>query len=186
MSRVNPQMFVIKASTDMASDSANSSSACWTSRHVESRNSSIPDNGNSHRAISYSKVLQAIKRMTQMSEDHPFHLDAETAEQSSEILGVLFNNVDIDAPQIFPHEGDTLVLTWQNTMLKRLLSVSPGEVDVIEMLRSSSIRSEAECSFADKEELLPWLLSVAGRPVSSQTGSSQLKDEAVSACSKMI
>jgi hypothetical protein len=69
-------------------------------------------------------------------------IDSETKEEAEQILGYL-NLYDIPPPQIFSHGGDAVVFTWDTSKVTRYMTVSGGEIGVLDVHSASLV----ECSY---------------------------------------
>ncbi|MEZ2329946.1 hypothetical protein AB6802_09495 [Mesorhizobium sp. RCC_202] len=131
---------------------------------LESNAFTMPERPNGDRSIRFAKLLETIRRMARLPEHDDFYIDAKTAANSEAIVAVLWNNFELDAPKMFPHEGDSLVLTWDSTVLKRLLTIADEDLDLLEMNKKSKVRCEQELSFKSPDDLKNWIMQLGGLP----------------------
>lgn len=127
----------------------------------------LPPRPNSARALRFSKIVEAIRRMADLPPDHNFHIDAETAKKSQTILALLMNNFDLDVPKMFPQEGEALVLTWDSENIKRYLTVDKAELDLLDLNKRTRVRCAHELAFDGPEDLKDWIIKLGGLPLSN-------------------
>jgi hypothetical protein len=102
--------------------------------------------------------------MAELPPSHSLFLDPSTATRSEEIVALLYNNLNVIPPKLFPHEGDSLVLTWDMPEAKRMLSIEANDLDLVDILKRTKRRVRYEPQFQTEEEARRWVLSVAGVP----------------------
>lgn len=118
---------------------------------------------NSQRAQHFAAVYEAIRKMVRLPAEHDLHVDIDAARRSMDVLAVLGGNFDIDPPKIFPHEGESLVLTWDQEVIKRYLTISAADMDVMHVHKESNIRCEHQID-ANSAEVIRWLADLGGAP----------------------
>lgn len=101
----------------------------------------------SHERRAYASTIffnlfHALDRMGELPEHADQSIDQETKEEAEEVLN-LIQQYDIDPPQVFSHGGDAVVFTWKRDRRNRYLTVSGGEIAVLDV---DSV-SRVECSY---------------------------------------
>lgn len=107
-------------------------------------------------------LLDAIRRMSRLSDDDSLYLNREAADRAEEVVNVLALNSHLTPPKVFPHEGDSLVFIWDMPEFRRLLTVSSDEVDVADVHKMSLSRCLHTMPAGDVSDHYRWLLDLAG------------------------
>lgn len=126
----------------------------------------FPERPNSDRSRQFLAVIEAIRRLAKMDPNHDWHVDEKTASTSEKLIATLNFNYSGAAPKIFPHEGDTLVLTWESPRIKRLLSISGDEFELIDIDKLSRVKCDHLLQIDTPEKFNDWLSKLGGAPSS--------------------
>ncbi|MDR3497262.1 MAG: hypothetical protein P4L82_21920 [Ancalomicrobiaceae bacterium] len=94
------------------------------------------------KSSQYYAILSALRNMSKLSTDDEFYLDALTSERAQQLIGILSNNFDIDAPRLLPHDQEAIALTWELGMIKKYLTICKNEIDLMELNRKTNARIE--------------------------------------------
>lgn len=116
---------------------------------------------NSLRGAKFAALQETLLTLSTFPSDHEYHLDAGAAARASSYLGILANNLDIDAPRFFPQDGEAAVLTWDLGVVKRLLTIDADEEDLMDINRRTMVRCDHELP-EDVQERLGALLEELG------------------------
>lgn len=94
------------------------------------------------RVDRYFRLHQLIQKMAETPEGHRMHVAENIKTAAHDIVGVLRENFDLDAPRVYPSDDDTLVLVWEEDCRERLLTIGHEDVGLSERQSGSSeIRS---------------------------------------------
>lgn len=106
----------------------------------------IPNN-NDYRRHHYLSLQKTLSTLSKLSEDNSFYLSPAVTERASRLLGIIYQNVSIDAPKFFPQDGEAVVFTWDDVTVKRFLTVDDEELDLLDMEKTNYVR----CRYAMPE-----------------------------------
>jgi hypothetical protein len=147
---------------------APSSTAAYSSSEavfevLATENLTFPERPNSMRAVQFAALMEAIRRMADLPPRHEYHLDAETAKRAQNILGQILQNFSNKPPRLFPHEGESLVMTWDEGDIKRLLTIAGEELDILDLNKRSQVRCSLEFDLT-ADQVGEWFPSLGGVP----------------------
>lgn len=96
---------------------------------------------NSPRASYFHQLTESIHQLAALPEFDPMHIDAETKAYAVDLVGLIRDQFDIEAPQFFPQDAEALVLTWDKGRVKRLLTIAGEEVSLLDLDRATQKRA---------------------------------------------
>jgi hypothetical protein len=85
---------------------------------------------NNARVDQFFRLVNTIESMRQLPEDHPLYVEGAVAQKTIDIVNLLRQITSIDAPKVFPHEAEQLVLKWRDQSSDRFLSIFEQEVEI--------------------------------------------------------
>jgi len=122
-----------------------------------------------YRRNRFERLRTALSQMSSFDEKHPLFVEGELAGRAQLVLDTIENNSDVEPPQLYPFEDDTLVLKWSAALMDRFLSVVGSEVEVTTEESSSSSAKTVE--FGERwQESLRGLFESIGANFSSSSG----------------
>lgn len=82
--------------------------------------------------------------MRRLPKKHDYHLDPVVADKAINIINTIHSNFDADLPLLLPEDSGTLVLTWETELIKRFLSLTDDEQDLLTLNRKTRAKCEEE------------------------------------------
>lgn len=108
---------------------------------------------NNMRTVRFCDLHEAVAKMVDLPHNHPFHVSAEVGHTAIGLLGILKNNIDVDAPQLLPTEGSTLAFVWEEGNRQRMLTLGVDELDLMDRVVGSSEHTLVSASDDDDGDL---------------------------------
>ncbi|NKI61760.1 hypothetical protein HCG46_26030 [Labrenzia sp. PO1] len=90
----------------------------------------------------YAELFQAIHSMSELPEQEDLFLVPEVAKKASSVLGFLKEQVQLAPPKIINQDGEALSFTWDDRVLKKYLTVSDEEIDLMHVCKPLLTRCE--------------------------------------------
>ncbi len=81
----------------------------------------------------YTEILHALDQMTRLPEEDQLHLNDKIATKAQNLLGFFKEQLKIHPPKIINQDGEAIAYTWVVGNIKRYLTVSDYEVDLMEI-----------------------------------------------------
>lgn len=116
----------------------------------------------------YAAIQGAIHTMALLPETHSFHVDADAAHRASDLLGIMWENFQIEPPKVLPQDGEAVVFTWDHGDIKRYVTVDREDVDVMDLHKQMQVKCIHEVQF-DNEHALSDFVNTIGMLPSSIT-----------------
>lgn len=160
--------FEIQSTVDATPSSGSRGGARGAETASNPWKSGFEDGGrlNSPRARTFADLFTAIRKMIDLPEDHSLHLDVKAGRRAEEILALLRNNLEVDAPKLFPHEGDCLVFTWDSSRVKRMMAIEEDDIEITDLLKKDFSRHHWDGPEDNDEDMWKWVLRMSGNPAS--------------------
>lgn len=126
--------------------------------------------GDNHRTYQFGAVQEALSKMSRLPEGHPYRVEADAANRARDLLGIVMSHMKVSAPQLFPFEGDSVVLKWIDGDVERYLSVEADSLEIMKKVVGLTTITELDADLA--HNLAELFSAVADSPsaVSSATG----------------
>lgn len=99
----------------------------------------------------YEEIENAIRRMSRLPEGEEFFLDAEVSRRALSVLYFLKDQEMTKPPKILNHDGESLSFTWMFGDMKRYLTVSDDEVDLMYLFPRLDVPRKEEVLSQGKE-----------------------------------
>ena len=77
----------------------------------------------------FFEILKSLEKMSQLPEDHSFHLAKNVQLRASYVLFFLIHHYEI-LPKLLPENSDCLSFTWEDNDFKRFLSLDSNDADL--------------------------------------------------------
>lgn len=118
---------------------AESSVARW----LRESGASIP---NSDRAWKFMLLKEVIRRMALLPDHDSLYVDDATSRNAVDLVGLMAANFEIEAPKVFSHDAEAVVMTWDLGEIKRLLTIAGMETDLLDVHKPTQIRCHYDIS----------------------------------------
>lgn len=119
----------------------------------------------------YAEIFGAIHHMKELPDFDDLFLDSHAAERALNVLGFMKEQMRLIPPRIINQDGEALSFTWDLGDIKRYLTVSDDEVDLMHLSKKLATRCEEVISEGDdlNYETIFSYLSDGSRSTSSST-----------------
>ncbi len=127
----------------------------------KSTQSSAVDASHNSRGAKFAALQEALYSVSRLDSSDSFFLGVETCTRASVILGLISSNLNIAPPRFLPQDGEVAIFTWDTPHLKRLLTIDPEEVDLMDINKSNYMKCTHEAP-ENLDEQLSFVLNELG------------------------